>query len=158
MISEGYMLCESCIEEQIINEDPEEHQWWHSMLVLRRDIVIGGDDAASDSTSEDESEPSDKKKDRGADSAAIISAIGERIFEVEAKLDTTNSMLQEALSTILEDKVKAVGGDHDDDDDEAPTQTQALEMRMSQLEGKVDGMVMELRYFLESLSQRSSDY
>jgi tetrahydromethanopterin S-methyltransferase subunit G len=156
MISEGYMLCESCIDEQIISDDPEEHQWWHSMLVLRHDIIIGWDDAASDSSSEDESEPSNKKKNHGADSAAIISAIGERISEVEAKLDTTNSMLQEALSTILEDKVKAVG--EDDNDNETPTQTQALDMRMSQLEDKVDGMVMELRSFMGSFSERFSDY
>ncbi|KAF9484260.1 hypothetical protein BDN70DRAFT_872756 [Pholiota conissans] len=141
-----YSLCERCAHEETENEDPDGHQWWHSLAVLRRDILVGHEEDPSD----EESEESEAKKEGDDTNTVIISAIGDRISEVEAKLDATNSMIQEALTSILQDKVKETV------DDEAP-QEQGLEMRMSQLEEKVDGMVEELRSFMESFANRSND-
>ncbi|KAF9484259.1 hypothetical protein BDN70DRAFT_162234 [Pholiota conissans] len=105
----GCYICDNCANDETVREDPNAHQWYHHLLVLRWDIntAVNTNEKAQNN-----------------------SIVGDRISGVEAKLDTTDSVLQET------------------------SQSQAVETRLSRLEDKMDGIINQIKSFLESSGRR----
>lgn len=116
------------------------------MIVLHREILVDADEtAAHKKSSKPEGEETNKKKGSTGNPDAIMS----RISAVETKLDATNSMLQDTLSSILQGRELVAKGQLTSD---MPSSNYALEARMAKLEDKVDMMVVELRNFFSSFA------
>lgn len=138
------------MDRQFTDGDPDGHQWWHSLIVLRREILVDADETVPEKkSSKPNTEGTDKMKGNANNPDAIMSAIGNRISAVEAKLDGTNSMLQDTLSLILKDRIHVTS---EQIASEPPLSNRALEARMSNLEDKVDMMLAELRNFVSSFT------
>ena len=120
------------------------------MIVLRREILVDADETVVEKKlSRADGEETNKKKGNIGNPDVIMSVIGNRISAVEAKLDATNSMLQDTLSSIMESRMpvseETIARD-------SPFSNRVLEERMSKLEDKVDMMMAELRGFFSSFS------
>jgi len=133
-----YWLCENCAHEPIVDNNPDGHQWWHTLLVLCTRIVLDLDDGLPDD------QPEAQTTQRSVDAGTGADAIGNRISAVVvAKLDATHSMLQTKLDSILEGHARSTADQAGDNDAQGPIGE--LENRMSQLEDKVDTILTELR-------------
>ncbi|KJA23767.1 hypothetical protein HYPSUDRAFT_66143 [Hypholoma sublateritium FD-334 SS-4] len=146
-----YWVCETCADQQFTDDNPDGHEWWHSLIVLRREILVDADETVPEKKASKalNVEATDKKKRNAVSPDAIVAAIGNRISAVEEKLDGTNSMLQDTLSLLLKDRIQVTS---DNFDSKPQFSNRALEERMSNLEDKVDMMVAELRNFFTSFN------
>ncbi|KJA23768.1 hypothetical protein HYPSUDRAFT_1079957 [Hypholoma sublateritium FD-334 SS-4] len=149
----NYWLCDSCVDKRIVDKDPDGHQWWHSLIVLRHQIIFPGVDTAE--LNRNKSQETHTKDP--SDSSSGGNDLGNRISAVVAeKLDVTHLMLQSALKSFVDSQTKSaeVQGDESIIHHRIGEFEDRIESRISRLEDKVDMMCGEMRAFFSTFAIR----
>ncbi|PPQ83090.1 hypothetical protein CVT25_003794 [Psilocybe cyanescens] len=89
----SFYVCKCCAMDYPRKEAPEGHEWWHSLLCLRKDQVIHGH---WDSTPITQNSESDETRAAQSPDDGIYARIG----KLEDKLDTINASLEERVKGL----------------------------------------------------------
>ncbi|KJA23770.1 hypothetical protein HYPSUDRAFT_39609 [Hypholoma sublateritium FD-334 SS-4] len=141
----GYYLCQQCSSD---GANPDGHQWWHSLIVLRSQVVLKDRDREMEGEDSDaESAYSDYDKDDITVLQGKMDTLleGQTKFAEERSRDiNTNADLESRISQLLDNKISAMlAGFRGNGNGDGVSG--ALVSRMAQPEGKLESTVDEMR-------------
>lgn len=129
--SVDYYLCQKCLPERFdANED--DHQWWHSLLCLRKDLIVN---TSSDTPSSEVIETNERPKADATDEVAN-----------DDKPAVSDSTINVRISNI-EEKLSILDNIH--------SCNSALEQKVERLEAKLDNVMAALETLLGNLPGKS---
>ncbi|KAF8159290.1 hypothetical protein B0H34DRAFT_702908 [Crassisporium funariophilum] len=155
----GYYRCEKCVDLPIGSDGQNSpHKSWHALLVLRKNLFdktvpqpvaleVSPEDVAPKTALED----------------PIVSAISSRILNLEDKINSTRSMLEDGNAALKAELVlsnsevkQELAADNAALKGELLLGNLALEKRISRLESKIDSNLEEMKtLFADMITQMS---
>lgn len=147
MLFADYYVCHKCSTERYEAAD-NEHQWWHTLLSLRKKFIVGDFPIETPSTNlvvaDDKGETANTSDN--LESTALVAtsdSVHARILILEEKMDVLASTL-EARTDRLEYIPKI--------EEKLDTINASLQGKVERLEAKLDGVITALQALLGGLA------
>lgn len=132
-----YFVCSKCAFERFESDDESAHQWWHSLFLLREDLLIS---APSDLSTEvvvgDKAQKAVPLEVTDHGGTLIVDTINDRMSALEEKLRQLDSAIHSS-SSALETKLEVTNA--------------SMESKVAHLEAKMDHIMAALKDLLGSL-------